>query len=437
MRNHIETKIGGVLNQLDQLWQMTRAPVGMTPLLGQVIQRLALAIHELEAVLVELQEQNQLLLSTRQELETEQLRYQTLFNLAPDAYLATNVHGTIRQANHAAAKLFNTSQQSLVGLPLTVFVPRTGHRSYFARLVRLRKPFRNVASWDLNICPRGSRPRPVTVRVGVDYDSAGKIQGLLWLFRDVPKQKLDSLHRKSHRQAMALEKTNGIEMDFLAYTAHELRTPINAIIGYTGLIKDRIVGEVTPRQNEVLENILTRSNDLIGMMNGLTDLSRLELKAMKVELGEVDLNRCMNDLKSTYEIPRKQAIELHWEYPSKLPILRTDGEKLKHILQNLIVNAIKFTKKGSVTVTVKPLANGRQFKFEVSDTGIGIAKKDLPHIFEKFMQANDGEAKASGSVGLGLYIAKKFTDLLGGTLKVKTAPGKGSTFTLILAADPA
>jgi len=167
-----------------------------------------------------------------------------------------------------------------------------------------------------------------------------------------------------------------------------------------------------------------------------------------VEAREVSLEEFLADVRSNYAIPLGKELSLVWDIPSDLPVIHTDGEKLKHILQNLINNAVKFTDKGSVTVSVR--AGGRDqglgvsadpqsltpnpgyVEFKVADTGIGIAGENLTAIFERFRQVDSSETRRYGGVGIGLYIVKKFTELLGGTVEVESKPGKGSTFTVIV-----
>jgi len=150
---------------------------------------------------------------------------------------------------------------------------------------------------------------------------------------------------------------------------------------------------------------------------------------------EVDLTAFLDDLRSSYELPSGKEITFNWDYPSDLPTVTTDAEKLKHILQNLINNAIKFTEKGSITVSARPSRGDGAIEFRVTDTGIGIPRDALPIIFDIFRQVDSSETRAYGGVGLGLYIVKKYTELLGGVVDVTSQLGKGSTFSIKLSLD--
>lgn len=154
----------------------------------------------------------------------------------------------------------------------------------------------------------------------------------------------------------------------------------------------------------------------------------MEAGAVKAEYSDVDLRDVLDEIRSSFDVLLDKEITLHWDYLSGLPVVKTDREKLRHILQNLIHNAIKFTDKGYVTVSARYVAGARGVEFKVADTGIGIPEEKLPIIFEMFRQADSSETRPYEGVGLGLYIVKKYTEMLGGTVEVQSNPGKGSTF---------
>jgi signal transduction histidine kinase len=174
----------------------------------------------------------------------------------------------------------------------------------------------------------------------------------------------------------------------------------------------------------------------------------LEAEGVKVESQEVSLRDFLDDLRSHYQIPLGKELTLTWDYPSDLPVVKTDSEKLKHILENLVNNAIKFTEKGTITVSARYFNGARAgessrkqekgdsqdgvVELKVSDTGVGIAKGHFPVIFERFRQVDSSETRRYGGVGIGLYIVKKFTELLGGKVEVESEVGKGSIFTVTI-----
>ncbi|MBI2985607.1 MAG: GAF domain-containing protein [Deltaproteobacteria bacterium] len=250
-----------------------------------------------------------------------------------------------------------------------------------------------------------------------------------------------------------LETASKVKNEFLSVMSHELRTPLTVVMGYTDMVRDGLLGEINKNQKEALAKVAVRAGDLLSMIKDVLQATQVETQAIIIEGRVVHLTDFLDKLKLAYDAPLDKEITLIWDYPSDLPSMMTDSEKLRQILQNLIHNAIKFTNKGSVTVSARirheaegnrrqeeglltPLASRLAphafVEFRVADTGVGIPKEMLPVIFEKFRQVDSSETRLYGGVGLGLYIVKKFTELLGGTVQVESEPGKGSTFTVTL-----
>ncbi|MBI2358777.1 MAG: GAF domain-containing protein [Deltaproteobacteria bacterium] len=283
------------------------------------------------------------------------------------------------------------------------------------------------------------------------------------------------LYEDTANLAAELSQSNKVKDEFLSVMSHELRTPLNVVLGYTGMIRDGVLGEINREQEKALDKVMSHARDQSNMIGGILQATQMEADGLKAEIHEVSLRDFLSDLRSSYEIPLRENVRLVWDHPPDLPVIRTDAEKLKHVLQNLINNAIKFTENGRVTVSVRLLppsgmgrhgdtetretgdaekrrtgdegsgedtdspvhpisgsATGSWVEFKVADTGIGIPKEFLPVIFEKFRQLDSSETRRYGGVGIGLFIAKKFTELLGGNVEVESEPGKGSTFTVTL-----
>jgi signal transduction histidine kinase len=198
------------------------------------------------------------------------------------------------------------------------------------------------------------------------------------------------------------------------------------------VLYDKMLGDINQKQEEALRNGLRYCNDLLGMITSILEVRRMEAEDVKLQSQMVNLDDILDDLRSIYDVPLNKELSLIWDHPCKLPPIRTDSGKLRHILQNLINNAMKFTEKGNVTISTRCLPETRTVEFKVTDTGIGIPKEALPFIFEMFRQLDGSESRTHGGVGLGLYIVKKFTEMLGGKIDVESEPGKGSTFTVTI-----
>jgi PAS domain S-box-containing protein len=245
------------------------------------------------------------------------------------------------------------------------------------------------------------------------------------------------LYEQTKKQAIELEKAYKGKTEFLNIMSHELRTPLNVIIGFTEMMKDRLLGDLTQKQEEALEKVTGQSRDLLQMINGVLQASSIEAGVARVKSDEISLYRFLEELRSSYDLGLNKEVTLHWHYRPELPVIKTDTEKLRHILQNLINNAIKFTQTGTVTLSAQIAHDAAQdpqgaveIEFKVTDTGIGIPSDQLPIIFEMFRQVDSSDTRRFGGVGLGLYIVKQFTELLGGTVEAESEAGRGSTFTV-------
>ncbi len=247
-----------------------------------------------------------------------------------------------------------------------------------------------------------------------------------------------------------LEKAIKVKDEFLSVISHELRTPLNVVMGYAGMMKDGMLGEINPQQEEALGKMISRANDQLALVNNILYATVLESEKINVDVHEFVLGDFLNQLKSAYDISAKKLAIL-WECAEPLVPIRTDSTKLKLILQNLIDNALKFTASGEVKVSARVVeATGTRqqaiekssdasrlpphafVEFKVQDTGVGIPKDQLPLIFERFHQVDSSETRSFGGVGMGLYIVKQFTELLGGTVQVESEPDRGSTFTVTI-----
>ena len=231
--------------------------------------------------------------------------------------------------------------------------------------------------------------------------------------------------------AAGLARSNKVKDEFLSVMSHELRTPLTSVLGYVGMMQDKLLGEINPKQERALEMVLQQSNDLLAMINSILQSTHLEAEAVKVEREEVNLLHFFDELRSAYGAVDKR-LTLTWDYGPDLPVISTDGGRLKQILQNLINNAIKFTEHGHVAISARYFPEREGVQFRVADTGIGIPKESLTDIFEMFRQVDSSETRNHGGVGLGLYIVKRFTELLGGKVDVESEPGKGSIFTVTI-----
>ena len=251
------------------------------------------------------------------------------------------------------------------------------------------------------------------------------------LFEDA-KRKMEELEQSTAE----LERANRAKDEFLGVMSHELRTPLNVVLGYCAMLKEGMLGEVNQKQEVALGKVLARTQDQIRMINSILQAIQIRAGTVKVTSEEINLNEFLDKVKSDYELrPNQEDVAMHWTHPSESPAIRTDGDKLNHILHNLIDNAIKFTEKGRIKIAVQHLDNPNVVEFEVGDTGIGIPESMRGDIFEMFRQLDSSESRPFEGIGVGLYIVKKYTEILGGSIKLESEEGKGSTFVVRIPSD--
>ena len=239
------------------------------------------------------------------------------------------------------------------------------------------------------------------------------------------------LFREIEIKSREVEIASQHKSDFLANMSHELRTPLNAIIGFSEVLYERMFGEINDKQAEYLSDILESGRHLLSLINDILDLSKIEAGRMELEPSDFDLPSAIeNTLILVRERAQRRAITLGHTVDERIGTIRADERKVKQVLLNLLSNALKFTPEGG-RIDVVAGAHDGVTEISVTDTGVGIAPEDQEAVFEEFRQVGTAARKVEGT-GLGLAISRKFIELHGGRIWVKSEPGIGSTFAFTL-----
>jgi PAS domain S-box-containing protein len=307
------------------------------------------------------------------------------------------------------------------------------------------------------VYPRSGTNLPVEVVSGKVKNERGEPIAVVSVLHDLTKQvenerlydalkKLNSELERRIREAIAdlaeqnsrlqwqsqeVERANKLKSEFLASMSHELRTPINALIGYTALLLDGVLGDVNSRQRDALLRGRSAAEHLLALINDILDLAKIEAGKMPLRLEDVSLREVTLEVTQQVEpIVRKKQLQFTIDIAPDCPPINSDRTKVKQILLNLLSNAVKFTNRGGVTVEAHRAVDG--VRIDVIDTGIGIRASDLQAIWEDFRQVDQSRTREFGGTGLGLSITRKLLDRLGGSVDVRSTYGEGSTFSVYL-----
>ena len=358
-----------------------------------------------------------------QALETEQGLHKELIAGAPFPILQINDELKIISANRVAQDRFGP--EPLVGGSFPELCPREAAHP----LLQVLKSGNLPADTGENT----EGMEGATFRL---YQSDGQCLGLWY----GPLEKEQCLESSESFIAQAEESANRMKSEFIANINHEVRTPMNAIIGYTEMLVNSPIGD---KERRFVQTIHKSSMALVAIFNDIMELSKIDSGRLQIMTSSIRIDSLVREVEALYrDQAREKGIHFEYQLEAHLPTsFILDGVRIKQVLHNLVSNAIKFTSEGSVQLLVDGVASKEKqdcydLSFTVQDTGIGIAKTDQQKIFEVFSQQEDTMAKRYGGVGLGLTLCSRLVTMMGGQIELFSTPGEGSRFTVLLLQVP-
>lgn len=375
----------------------------------------------------------------RQEQGAGQLR--AILESIADGVIVSDANDQVILTNNAALNILQVEQDDVIGSPFGQIIgcmAPVGNVGLMGTLTET-SPYGNVATFEVS-------DRVVQMSMG-PVEAAGGVQlGVVAVLRDITalaqaeaerEQLLVDLQEHSlqlEKAAEQLKEMDQLKSQFIASMSHELHTPLNAIIGFSGVLLKGIDGPITDAQRQDLETILKSGKHLLALIRDVLDVSQIWAGKMELALSDVDLSELIKDtIASAIPLIGDKPIELIQALDPVLPLVRADETRARQVLLNLLTNAIKYTEQGRVTVSA--FRNDDHLVISVADTGIGILPEHVETIFEEFGRVDDSSTRKVDGLGLGLSISRRLVELHGGQIWVESELGVGSTFYFSLPID--
>jgi PAS domain S-box-containing protein len=409
----------------------------------------------------ELEENYRRLMEAEATMRTERNRLDLLVDSVGDPIIVTDPAGDILMTNAPAERFFTAHEGTTKDVQRRVQANVAQFSSFVSGLMLQSGASGMQQRWRERLVvtePETGRAVPMEAVAGTMMSGPSELTGVVTVLHDqtetIERERLyaelqqasaqlevrvreataELAHQNEllRRQALALEQASAAKSQFLANVSHEFRTPLNAILGYSLMLMGGFYGQLTEDQGRTVQRIDANSKHLATLINDVLDIERIEAGRMPLQISQFSVQEVVREVMEELQgVIAQSTASVNVTLPADLPRLKSDRQKLKQILVNLLSNALKYTKDGTVDIMARHESAGR-IQLSVRDSGVGIAPEDHTRIFEPFQQAKRVITRPQGGTGLGLAISRRLARMLGGDISVQSALGAGSTFTVAI-----
>jgi PAS domain S-box-containing protein len=379
-------------------------------------------MQDLELYRIELELENRKLKCMNELTEKSKKEYVQLFENAPTANFVLSREGNIKKVNQSGSVLLGHEKTSLVGTAFTRYISEDSKEIFNHFLyVLYDKKIRQTVDVSLSINNRKSREIEISGIILPDSED------FIVILRDITRRKKTEQHLVHSKEKA--ENADRLKTSFLSAMSHEIRAPLNSIIGFSGILMQEIPGTLNEEQKKQLGMIQSSGRHLLTLINDLLDLSKIEAGQLSVNFEYFNLKDVLDDvIQLEWPLAKEKNLELNLNSGNDPVLIKSDKQRIHQVLLNLINNAIKYSEKGHIDVNC--FKEDDTITVEIKDTGIGIKKEDLQKIFDPFIQLENELTKTQKGSGLGLSVSRQLIRLLQGTLNVESSFGEGTKFTI-------
>ena len=385
-----------------------------------------------------------------------------------DAIIGKDLSGRILSWHAGATRLYGLTSEEAIGRHISELAP-SDYQEEVSTILRDVARGQRLDHLETVRCHRDGEILNVLLTVNPIEDGRGRVIGSVSVVRDISERKrmqkeqaayaqlleCQNLELEAQKEELEAQQQELLEVnryleeaqskavgaskaksEFLANMSHELRTPLNAIIGFTQRLLKRLAETIPERDLDALQTVEHNAKHLLELINDILDFSKIEAGKMRLDLMAFDLTAAIREVvKQISPLADGKPIEIGLELPDRPMQIHADRVKVKQIVSNLFSNAIKYTDRGQVTISVDEstdLDPGRMARVVVCDTGIGIRPEDQKRLFQEFTQLDGSATRRAGGTGLGLVITTQYVEMHGGRIEVESSFGRGSRFTVLL-----